>query len=194
MSRLHSIFHIVVAAILLFFSSCSTVIETADTFEMITFPDGSIAYLNHNSSVKYHEDFNPRNIRVEGEVFLNVSIRNGPFIIYARLAEIKVLGTELNIISTEDKVEVEVEEGQVNLKVGKHENTVNSGERATYKKGESKIKIDKAEYKFKSWIKSLEIEFKKLGKEIKHHSKDLIKDSKKIGKKLKKEMKSLDNK
>ena len=66
---------------------------------------------------------------------------------------INYLGTELNIISTEDKVEVEVEEGQVKLKVEKHENTVNSGERATYKKGESKIKIDKAEYKFKSWIK-----------------------------------------
>jgi ferric-dicitrate binding protein FerR (iron transport regulator) len=173
------------------FSSCSNVIvETDDTFNLVELPDGSIAYLNQYSSIKYDKDFDPRSIKVHGEVFLSVTEKEIPFIIETYLAEITVLGTELNVKSAENETEVEVEEGSVRLKTDQHENKVTHGESAVFKKGGNGIKKGKAEFKFKIWKKSLEIEFKKLGKEIKRSSKEIGKESKKVAKQLNKKIMS----
>lgn len=83
-------------------------------------------------------------------------------------------------------VEIEVEEGVVELKTKQFNKKVKRGERAIYKKTKKGIKIGKAEFKFKLWIKSLEIEFKKMGKEIKQSSKQIEKESKKVKKESKK--------
>jgi hypothetical protein len=174
------------------FNSCSSVVvETDDTFDLVELPDGSIAYLNQYSSIKYDKDFGPRSIKLHGEVFLSVTEREIPFIIDTHLAEIIVLGTELNVKSDENETEVEVEEGSVRLKTDQHENKVTRGERAVFKKGENGIKKGKAEFKFKIWMNSLEIEFKQLGKEIKRNSKEVGKESKRLGKQLNKKIKSL---
>ena len=76
---------------------------------------------------------------------MSVTEKEIPFIIETYLAEITVLGTELNVKSAENETEVEVEEGSVRLKTDQHENNVIHGESAVFKKGGNGIKKGKAE-------------------------------------------------
>ena len=149
------------------------------------------ASLNHNSSLAYDKDFDPRSINLYGEIFLSVTKKDVPFIVTTDLGEIKVLGTKFYVKSSKKEIKVEVEEGSVELKTIQSNNKVRRGERAVYKKNENGIKKGEAEFKFKIWMNSLKIEFKKLGKEINHSSKQLDKEYKKVSKKFKKEMKNL---
>ena len=178
--------------LMLTFSSCSNVvIETADNFEVVELPDGSVVYLNHNSSLEYDEDFDPRSVQLSGEIFFNVIEGETPFIVYAELSQIKVLGTKFNVKSDNSETTVEVEEGSVELETKQKKQKVGRGDRAVYKKDGNEIKKGKAEFKFKIWMNSLKLEFKKLGKEIKQSSKQVDKDSKKAGAKIKKVLKKL---
>jgi len=180
---------------MLTFSSCSNVvIETADNFEVVELPDGSVVYLNHNSSLEYDEDFDPRSVQLSGEIFFNVIEGETPFIVYAELSQIKVLGTKFNVKSDNSETTVEVEEGSVELETKQKKQKVGRGDRAVYKKDGNEIKKGKAEFKFKIWMNSLKLEFKKLGKEIKHSSKQIGKESKEVSKELSKEMKKLKKK
>ena len=82
--------------------------------------DGSIVYLNANSKVYYPENFegNTRTIEFEGDGFFEIAKNPAkPFIIKAKNAEIKVLGTSFNVNTKkgENKVEVLVETGMVEL-------------------------------------------------------------------------------
>ncbi len=177
---------------MLTFSSCSSVtVKTEDNFEVIELPDGSLAYLNHNSFLKYYGDFDPRSIELSGEIFFNVSEGETPFIVYTDLCEIKVLGTKFNVKSDKQETEVEVEQGSVELTSKQEKNKLGMGEKGVYKKDGNGFEKGKAEFKFKNWMYNLKIEFKKLGKEIKQGSKKLGKDSKEASKELKKEMKKL---
>ncbi len=179
-------------SIMLTFSSCSSVtVKTEDNFEVIELPDGSLAYLNHNSFLKYYGDFDPRSMELSGEIFFNVSEGETPFIVYTDLCEIKVLGTKFNVKSDKQETEVEVEQGSVELTSKQEKNKLGMGEKGVYKKDGNGFEKGKAEFKFKNWMYNLKIEFKKLGKEIKHETKKLGKDSKEASKELKKEMKKL---
>jgi len=176
----------------IFFTSCSNGVKTANNFEVVDLPDGSTAFLNHNSSLNFDEDFNPRRVEIQGEVFLSVTEGEAPFTVSTPLGEVEVLGTEFNVKTTADDLEVEVEEGTVELKTKSHHDKIGRGQRGSYHKGESEIKLGKAEFKFKIWIKSLEIEFEKLGREIKHGTKGMDKETRKMGKDLKKGLKKLE--
>jgi len=108
-------------AVMLAFISCSNIsIETGDNFEVAELPDGSLAYLNHHSYLEYDEDFDPRSIKMYGEIFLSVKEGETPFIVRTELCEIKVLGTEFNVKSDSEETTVEVEEGSVELKTTKN--------------------------------------------------------------------------
>lgn len=195
MINLKILSRITVFVVIMAFSSCSNVIiETEDNFEEVELPDGSLAYLNHNSSLEYNEDFDPRSIEMDGEIFLSVTGGETPFFVNTELCEIKVLGTKFNVKSDNQETAVEVEEGSVELKTKHDKNKVERGESAVYAKDGNGIKKGKAKFKFKIWMNSLEIEFKKLGKEIKHGSKQIGKESKGVGKELKKKMKKLKKK
>jgi ferric-dicitrate binding protein FerR (iron transport regulator) len=184
--------YIVLLAALIVLSSCSNVnVETTDNFEVVELPDGSIVYLNHNSAISYDEEFSPRTVDIKGEIFLSVTERETPLIVNTDMGEITVLGTEFNVKSDLKEIEVEVEEGIVELKTKGHSNKVKRGEVAVYKEGENVIQKGKAEFKFKIWISDLKREFKKLGKEIRSSSKEIGKESKEAGKELKKELKKL---
>ena len=174
------------------FSSCSkTEIETKNNFEVVEFPDGSVAFLNHNSSIAYENEFNPRNVNLQGEAFFTVTKGESPFIVTTELGNITVLGTEFNVKSNEDELDVEVEHGEVKVKTKEAENKIGRGKSAKYKKGNSKIKIGKAQLKFKLWLNDLKIEWKKLGKEVDYDSKQINKDFKEMSKGIKKEIKRL---
>ncbi|MDR2148037.1 MAG: FecR domain-containing protein [Tannerella sp.] len=66
----------------------------------ITLPDGSVAWLNAGSTLKYPSVFegNDRRVQLTGEAFFDVvSNRNKPFIVNAGNLSIKALGTKFNV-------------------------------------------------------------------------------------------------
>lgn len=84
--------------------------------------DGTRIWLNSGSSVTYPSSFaaNQRAISISGEVFLDVSPnKNRPFIIQAKRTQIKVLGTQFNILSDKSagKVVTTLVEGSVEVQV-----------------------------------------------------------------------------
>ena len=183
---------ILFTASLIALSSCSGVsVETDDNFEVVELPDGSIAFLNYNSAVSYDKKFSPRTLEVQGEVFLSVVERESPFVVKSQHGEVTVLGTEFNVKSQAEELEVEVEDGIVELKTNVQSDEVKRGEAAVYNKAENEFKKVKAEFKFRIWMKDLKDEFKRLGKEIKRNSKEIGKESKEAGKQFKKGLKKL---
>ncbi|TDQ29818.1 FecR domain-containing protein [Tenacibaculum caenipelagi] len=158
--------------------------STLNSFKAVHLPDNSIALLNNNSSIEFDQDFNERTIKQTGEVFYIVRKGNTPFIIETEKGKIKVIGTEFNVKSLEEELEVEVEKGIVKLKTNTLEKEVKKGQKALVNNTEKGIKIGKAEFKYKKWKKNLDKDLKKIYKKIK-------KTSKKVGKEVKKELKNL---
>jgi hypothetical protein len=173
-------------------NSCSTTtVSTEDDFEMVELPDGSVVYLNHNSSLDFDNEFEPREVRADGELFFSVAKGESPFIVKTKSGEIKVLGTEFSVKATREDVEVEVEEGIVELNTKQHKAKVRRGQHSVYREGDEAIQTIQAEFHYRVWMKELKIVFKQMGREFKHGSKEVGRESKKAGKKLKKELKSL---
>jgi len=156
-------------------------ISSKDNFEIVELPDGSMAYLNNNSSIEYDKNFDQRIVKQDGEVFFDVKKGISPFIVKTGLGEIRVLGTKFNVRSENKELEVEVQEGTVELKVNKLIKKVKRGQKALFKEGKDVVKMYKAEFKHNSWIKDMNKEFKKLGKEMNKSFKHIGKESKKIG-------------
>ncbi len=87
-----------------------------ETNKSITLEDGSIITLNSNSKLIYPKVFkqNERSVELIGEAFFDIAKNpNKVFIIKAKNAEIKVLGTSFNINAATNKVEVLVKTGKV---------------------------------------------------------------------------------
>ena len=181
---------LIIAILALFSCTNSNVkISSKDSFEIVEFPDGSIAYLNNNSSIEYDKSFNERLVKKSVEVFYEVTKGTSPFIVKTDVGDVQVLGTKFNVKSNNKELEVEVEEGLVELKTNKLIKKIKKGQKAFFKKNENSIKIGKAELNHKKWLNSLDKEFKKLGKEIVKESKKIKKESKEIGKEVKKGIK-----
>jgi ferric-dicitrate binding protein FerR (iron transport regulator) len=180
--------------VLLAFASCSKVkVETKDNFEVVDLPDGSQVYLNRNTSVSYDKNFNPRTIEVKGEAFFSVVSGENPFVVQTSQGEVTVVGTEFDVKSEAEELEVEVEEGVVDLKT-KHDNSqVKEGEMAVYNESKGAIQKGKSEFKSSAWLDELRQDFKKLGKEVKKGGKQVGKEFKKGGKVVGKEFKKTGN-
>ncbi|GAB3513671.1 FecR family protein [Emticicia fontis] len=131
---------------------------TKNTLEQ-TLPDGSIVFLNSNTSLTYPENFkgDTREISLSGEAFFNIKRNEAkPFIIHAKGSDIKVLGTSFNVKAYDKNVEVSVETGKVQLKNKKKEIQLIAGERATFEAEEDTIKkqnvIDKNAFAYKTKV------------------------------------------
>jgi transmembrane sensor len=174
-------------------SSCSQkTVTTDDAFEGVELPDGSVVLLNHNSSISYDEDFNPRRINLTGEAYFKVTTVDMPFTVTTTLGEVEVQGTKFDVISSDDQLEVEVESGKVELITEPEKRVLSRGQRAKFTINDNKIEIGEAEFEYRLWLRKLTIEFKKLGKEIKKESGKLGKEIKEESKKLDKYLKDLD--
>jgi len=175
---------ILIILVVIALSSCfdsNIHISSNDNFEVVVLPDGSIAYLNNNSSIEYDKNFNQRIVRQKGEVFFDVRKGESPFIVKTELGEIEVLGTKFNVRSDNKELEVEVQEGTIELKINKFIKKVEKGQKAFFKESKDVVKIYKAEFKHKKWINSLNREFKEFGKEMNKSFKHIGKESKKMG-------------
>jgi ferric-dicitrate binding protein FerR (iron transport regulator) len=87
--------------------------------QTVTLPDGSIVVLNENSTLRYPEEFEAREVELTGEAFFYVMKRRGQkFVILSEGAQTTVLGTSFNIRAYPDEPEV-----TVTVKTGKVEVT-----------------------------------------------------------------------
>ena len=174
-------------------SACSNVsIKTNDSYDYVELPDGSLVFVNQNSSIQFDKSFSPRTVTLDGEAFFSVAKGKTPFTVECRHGLIQVKGTEFDARSTSDELVIEVEEGKVEFESKNHEvKKLKRGDRAVYTAEGRALQLEKAEYEFREWLVLLEKEFKELGKEVKRSSKELGKESKKAAKELKKELKKL---
>lgn len=121
----------------------SFVCEMNEANKSITLDDGSVITLNSNSKLIYPRKFTATERRVEliGEAFFDIAKNpDKAFIIKAKDAEVKVLGTSFNINAVTNKVEVLVKTGKVQFSsINKPDNklVLTPGEFATLR--ESKI-------------------------------------------------------
>lgn len=86
----------------------------------VTFPDGSVVWLNAGSKVKYDSSFakESRNVALSGEGYFEVSKNEElPFVVNTGNLSVKVLGTKFNLKSYEEDSEVKVtlKEGAVRV-------------------------------------------------------------------------------
>lgn len=122
----------------------------------IVLPDGSGAWLNAGSSLKFPTSFGPaaRKVEVTGEVFFEVKHEKGkPFVVSlpnqrmkGEPVEIVVLGTEFNVSSYSDDpvIQTTLIKGLVEVKKGREVKLLSPGEQAEVKKlekGESEIEV-----------------------------------------------------
>lgn len=77
----------------------------------VSLPDGSKVWLNRNSELSYNRNLgkSTRNVKLKGEAFFDIAHdASKPFIIDAGKANVKVVGTSFNVITDNQKNEVEV--------------------------------------------------------------------------------------
>lgn len=87
----------------------------------VIMPDGTMAFLNSGTILKYDNTFGKRNRNVElvGEAYFEVvPNKELPFIIRANEVEIEVVGTKFNVMAypEEEFIETTVTEGKVNVR------------------------------------------------------------------------------
>lgn len=166
------------------------VVVTKENYEAVLLPDGSQVYMNHHSSISYQEDFSPRTITLNGEAFFTVKPNESIFTVATAHGDIKVLGTEFNVKTASDQVAVDVKKSLVELKTKFDKDRVKKGIKAVYKDGERAVQKIKSNKEYRKWIRSLEKNFKELGKELKPALKEIGDDFKKAGKKIGDEFKN----
>ena len=110
--------------------------QVHESNKTVVLEDGSTVTLNGEARLVYPRKFNAetRNVSLEGEAFFDIAKNpNKAFIITAKGAEIKVLGTSFNVIAKDDKVEVLVESGKVQF------SEINNQESVILEKGDFAI-------------------------------------------------------
>ena len=96
----------------------ATISTISDQQEKMILSDKSVVWLNEKSTMRYfgEESAEQRSVFLEGEAFFEVQESSAPFVITTENAEIKVLGTIFNVDSDENKTEVHVKSGTVELR------------------------------------------------------------------------------
>lgn len=116
----------------------------------MTFPDGSVVWLNAGSKMKYDSNFakKSRCVELSGEGYFEVSKNKElPFVVNTEKLAVKVLGTKFNLKSYEEDSEVKVtlKEGAVavsDFSIDSIPVVLSPNQRFTYKKADQTIQID----------------------------------------------------
>ncbi len=95
-------------------------LQTALNQSQVELSDGTVVYLNGNSSLDYPTEFSGemRSVKLNGEAFFDVKPdKQHPFVIETNNARIQVLGTSFNVkaLDSQDDVEVLVTSGKVSF-------------------------------------------------------------------------------
>lgn len=131
---------------------------TQNTLEQIL-PDGSVVFLNNNTSLTYLANFdgNTREISMTGEAFFDIKRdETKPFLIHANGSDIKVLGTSFNVKAYDKNVKVSVETGKVQFANKAKATLLVAGEQATFEAEKDTIKkqiiADKNTFAYKTKV------------------------------------------
>jgi transmembrane sensor len=131
----------------------------------ILLPDGSMATLNANSSLWVHSEWNGKDVRevwLEGEAFFEIKKISqndnlnaqmpSKFVVHTEGVAVEVLGTEFNVNTRREKVQVVLNSGKVRLKWQEKEILMQPGELVEVSKAGKEIaqRIVKPEV-YSSW-------------------------------------------
>lgn len=101
-----------------FFSNRDHIVwSTDDEKKEILLDDGTTVILNKNSTLIYFEK-DSRNVQLSGEAFFKVTKKpfdKAPFTVTTTDLVVKVLGTEFNVNTNEEKTSVYLDEGKIHL-------------------------------------------------------------------------------
>lgn len=132
-------------------------LKTAQHTQEQTLPDGSVVFMNTNTTLIYPEDFKGdiREINLSGEAFFTIKRDEGkPFVIHASGSDVKVLGTSFNVKAYTKNVEVSVETGKVQFKSKSKAALLVAGEKAIFEASNDTIKkqniLDKNAFAYKT--------------------------------------------
>ncbi len=79
-------------------TSTETVTTPYGARTSLTLPDGSVVWLNAGSEISYpHKFTNIREVNLKGEMYLEVTKNNTPFIVKTQYGNVKVLGTKFDV-------------------------------------------------------------------------------------------------
>ena len=114
----------------------------------IILPDSSSINLNANSSISYNlEEWNDgkRIVNLIGEAYFNVRrIPNGnKFRVFSGDVDVTVLGTAFNVKTRNNKSEIVLTEGDINLKVGDQKLNMDPGDFISYSNKDNHIEAKK---------------------------------------------------
>ncbi|MGJ1265020.1 FecR family protein [Sphingobacterium spiritivorum] len=111
-------------------------------------PDGTMAWLNAASSIRYPTAFvgSERKVEISGEIYFDVKKQNGkPFIVQNDDQEIKVLGTKFNVFAypEESFVQTSLIEGKVQLDIKGRQLMLSPGVSSVYNKNANEIRTER---------------------------------------------------
>ncbi|MBB3054739.1 FecR family protein [Mucilaginibacter gotjawali] len=115
----------------------------------IVLADGTKAWLNAASSLKFPTAFtgNTRRVEITGEVYFEVAKnKEKPFIVTSNGAEVEVLGTHFDVMAYDDEpgIKTTLLEGSVKFRKNKAEVLLSPGEQAVSAWASGNIKVQKA--------------------------------------------------
>lgn len=135
-----------------------TVQTAANETNIIVLPDGSKAFINNNSTLRYAKNFNDgeRAIHLEGEAFFDVVKDDAhPFVVYTPETRTQVLGTTFDVKAyTVQPVEVFVLSGKVSVSGQEQQNkqvVLTEGRKVTVGKDQQLAEDAIANHDFIAW-------------------------------------------
>ncbi|MBV6643711.1 MAG: DUF4974 domain-containing protein [Cyclobacteriaceae bacterium] len=118
-------------------------ISVTETPMNYTLPDGSVVYLDINSSISFQEDFTERIVNFEGRGFYDVVKGGSAFTVRSNDLSVTVLGTAFSVETYKDHFSSFVSEGLVQVSDQHTNQMVNPGELLTYQKSTRKFAVNK---------------------------------------------------
>lgn len=139
--------------------------------QLVALPDGSQAWLNRHSTLRFPRSFEglaERSVHLDGEAFFEVEKAPAqPFVVEAGPCNVRVLGTSFNVraVPGEPTCEVEVRTGRVRVSgpsaAGSAAAELGAGQRAVYEKNAQRLAAyNQAPTQVADW-RSAEISFQK---------------------------------
>ncbi|MDD2243079.1 MAG: FecR family protein [Dysgonamonadaceae bacterium] len=134
---------------------------TVDQKKEVVLPDGSIVWLNKNSSIEYPNNFiSNREVFLTGEAFFDVTKNNGkPFTVKTKELTVQVLGTRFVVTDYNDEKNAEavLETGKIKLKVEEKGEvfTLQPGQMVTHNCENGETQLQNVDvHQFTDWIKN----------------------------------------
>jgi transmembrane sensor len=111
--------------------------STLDSTKHVSLADNSNVILYKNTSIEYSKKFDRKIKLLSGEAFFKIEKDTiNPFIVHTSFAEIRVVGTQFNVIIKDNTISVGVEEGLVQIITATDSVYIGKGAAAFVRSGE----------------------------------------------------------